>query len=72
VTSHPAWAIQTAGYDLGLRAAGLQVRQRMAVQLSSSGYYKVRLYEDRGDYDTFGDCYRLAAWKLKHRLARLD
>jgi hypothetical protein len=72
VTSHPAWAIQTAGYDLGLRAAGLQVRQRMAVQLSSSGYYKVRLYEDRGDYDTFGDCYRLAAWKLKNRLARLD
>ena len=31
---HPAWAIQTAGYELGLTAAGLQIRQRFAVQLA--------------------------------------
>jgi hypothetical protein len=70
-TAHPAWAIQTAGYELGLKAAGLQIRQRFAVRLLKTGYYKLHPYDDRGDFDTFGDCYRLAAWKLKHRLAEL-
>lgn len=70
-SAHPAWAIQTAGYELGLRAAGLQIRQRMAVQLLKTGYYRVHPHDDPGDYGTFGDCYRMAAWKLKHRLASL-
>lgn len=70
--AHPAWAIQTAGYELGLKAAGLQVRQRFAVQLLKTGKYKLHPHEDRGDLDSFGDFYRSAAWKLKHRLAELD
>lgn len=70
--AHPAWAIQTAGYSLGLQAAGLQIRQRIAVQLLPTGRYKLHPHEDGGDYDAFGDFYRAAAWKLKHRLAVLD
>jgi hypothetical protein len=71
-TAHPAWAIQTAGYDLGLRAAGLQIRQRFAVRLTPDGYYKLHPHDDPSDFETFGDCYRMASWKLKHRLATLD
>ena len=70
-TAHPAWSVQTAGYEAGLKAAGLQVRQRMAVQLLRTGKYKVLPYDNPGDFDTFADCYRIAAWKLKHRLAVL-
>jgi hypothetical protein len=69
---YAAWKLQTAGYELGLRAAGLQIRQRFALQLFSTGKYKLHPHEDRGDFDAFGDCYRMAAWKLKHGLARLD
>ncbi len=69
--AHPSWAIQTAGYQLGLRAAGLQIRQRLAVQLLRSGKYRLFSHEDQGDYETFADAYRLAAWKLKHNLAKL-
>lgn len=72
VASHPCWQIQTAGYDLGMRAAGVQVRQRFALQLLRTGRYKLHPHEDEGDFDSFGDCYRWAAWKLKHRLAELD
>ena len=69
--AHPAWAIQTAGYDLGLRAAGLQIRQRFAVQLTKTGYYRLHPYDDPGDHASFGDCYRFAALKIKLRLAEL-
>lgn len=69
--AHPAWSLQTAGYEAGLKAAGVQVRQRMAVQLTRTGYYKVHVYDNPGDFDIFADCFRIAAWKLKHRLAVL-
>lgn len=69
---YAAWKLQTAGYASGLLAAGLQIRQRFALQLFSNGRYKLHPHEDRGDFDAFGDCYRMAAWKLKHGLARLD
>lgn len=68
---HPSWAIQTAGQALALRAAGIQIRQRLAVQLLKTGKYSLDPHEDAGDFDTFGDTYRLAAWKLKHNLAKL-
>lgn len=71
-TAHPAWAVQTAGYEAGLKAAGLQVRARMAVQLTRAGKYKVYPYDNPGDLEIFASCYRVAAWKLKHRLAVLD
>lgn len=70
-SGHPSWAIQTAGYELGLRAAGLQIRQRVAVQLLRTGKYRLFPYENAGDYETFADAYRLAAWKVKHNLAKL-
>ena len=69
--AHPSWAIQTAGYQLGLRAARVQVRLRMAVQLLRTGKYRAFTYDCDGDYETFADAYRLAAWKLKHNLAKL-
>jgi hypothetical protein len=68
---HPSWAIQTAGQALALRSAGIQIRQRLAVQLLKTGKYSLDPHEDAGDFDTFGDTYRLAAWKLKHNLATL-
>lgn len=69
--AHPSWAIQTAGYELGLRAARVQVRQRVAVQLLRTGKYRAYTYDNDGDYEIFADAYRLAAWKLKHNLAKL-
>lgn len=69
--AHPSWAIQTGGQALGLRAAGVQIRDRMAVQLLKTGRYRLHPHNDVGDYQTFADAYRLAAWKLKHNLAKL-
>jgi len=69
--AHPSWAIQTAGYEEGLRIAGLQIRQRVAVQLLRTGKYHPFFYEDQGDSQIFADAFRLAAWKVKHKLARL-
>lgn len=69
--AHPSWAIQTAGYELGLRAAGLQIRQRMAVQLHNTGNYRLFTYDEAGDSEIFAAAFRLAAWKLKHNLAKL-
>lgn len=69
---YAAWKLQTAGYASGLLAAGLQIRQRFALQLFATGRYKLHPHEDRGDFDAFGDCYRMAAWKLRNGLARLE
>ena len=71
-STHPAWSLQTGGYTLGLRAAGLQIRQRIAVQLLRTGKYKLHPHEDDSDYQSFGDVYRTAALKLKLGLATLD
>lgn len=71
-SKHPAWKLQTAGYLLGLNASGQQVRQRMAVQLLKTGKYSLDPHEDDSDFHTFGDVYRVAAFKVKHRLASLD
>lgn len=68
---HPSWALQTAGQALALRTCGIQIRQRMAVQLLKTGNYSLAPHEDAGDFDSFGDIYRTAAWKLKHNLAKL-
>lgn len=68
---HVAWKLQTGGYELGLKAAGLQIRQRFALQLFANRTYKLDPHDDPGDLDSFGDFYRSAAWKLKHRLAEL-
>lgn len=70
-SKHPAWSLQTAGYTLGIQRVGLQVRQRMAVQLLPTGRYKLHPHEDDGDYQTFADVYRTAAWKIKHGLATI-
>jgi|GEM_PF-6688343 len=69
--AHPSWAIQTAGYMLGLRACGLQIRQRVAVQLLPTARYRPFFHEEDGDLDSFGDVYRTAALKLKYNLASL-
>lgn len=68
---HASWAIQTAGQSLVLRSVGIQVRQRIAVQLLKTGKYSLDPHEDAGDFDTFGDTFRLAKWKLKKNLATL-
>lgn len=69
--AHPSWAIQTAGYQMGLRAARVQVRQRMAVQLLPTAKYRVHVFDDETDAETFAAVYRIAAWKRKHNLAKL-
>ena len=68
---HASWAIQTAGQSLALRGVGMQIRQRMAVQLLKTGRYSLDPHEDRSDFDTFADTYRLAKWKVKRNLAKL-
>lgn len=69
--AHPSWSIQTAGYASGLQAAGHQIRQRVAVQMFKTGKYKPFFYEDQSDFQTFADAYRVAAWKVKHNLAKV-
>ena len=69
---HPSWAIQTAGQALALRSAGVQVRDRVAVQLLKTGKYRMHTFSDPNDFQVFGDSYRVAAWKVKHGLVRLD
>lgn len=68
---HPSWAIQTAGQALVLRSAGIQIRQRLAVQLLKTGRYSLDPHEDNSNFDSFGDVYRTAALKLKFNLAKL-
>jgi hypothetical protein len=71
-SKHPAWGIQTAGYTLGLKRVGLQIRGRMAVQLMKTGKYRLDPHDDESQYDSFGDVYRTAALKIKLGLASLD
>lgn len=71
--AHPSWGVQTAGYEMGLpRPARYRNYQRVAVQLMKTGKYKLLLYEDKSDFDIFCDAFRVANWKLKHKLAKLD
>lgn len=70
--AHPAWAIQTAGQDMGL--APPQRRRhfkRAAVQLLDTGKYKLHPHDDDNDYEICRGMIRYAAWKLKNRLAML-
>lgn len=71
VSKHPAWRLQTAGYATGLRRVGLQIRQRLAVQLLPTGKYRLDAHENDSDYQAFGDCYRMAAWKIANGLATI-
>lgn len=72
-SAHPSWGVQTAGYELGLpRPARCRNYQRVAVQLMKTGKYRLHAYEDSSDFDIFCDSFRVANWKLKHRLASLD
>lgn len=69
---HPVWAIQTAGQDLGLGAPPRYRHfARAAVQLLPTGRYKLWPHEDNSDFDICRDAIRIAAWKLKNRLATL-
>lgn len=69
---HPSWGVQTAGQALALRTLGIQIRDRVAVQLLRTGKYRMHTFSDPNDFQIFGDSYRVAAWKLKHGLVRLD
>jgi hypothetical protein len=69
--AHPSWAIQTAGQAMGLRSVGVQIRDRMAVQLLRTGKYRPHPFDDPNDFQTFADAFRLAAWKVKVKLATL-
>jgi hypothetical protein len=69
---HPAWAVQTAGQDMGL-SPPLRRRHfaRAAVQLLPTGKYKLWPHDEDSDYEICRDAIRLAAWKLKHCLVTL-
>lgn len=71
--AHPAWGVQTAGYEAGApRPKGYRNYQRLAVQLLPTGKYKLHTYEDNTDFTTFYSAYAVAAFKLKHRLAEIE
>lgn len=69
---HPAWALQTAAYALGLRSVGVQVRQRMVVQLKPNGTYTLIVHDNPQDFDSIGDVFRVAALKRKYDLGRWE
>lgn len=71
--AHPSWGVQTAGYEMGLpRPARCRNYQRVAVQLMKTGKYKLWPYEDQSDFDIFCDAFRVAQWKVKHKISKLD
>lgn len=71
--AHPAWGVQTAGYEAGApRPKSHRYYQRLAVQLLPTGKYKLHTHEDHTDFSTFYSAYAVAAFKLKHRLAELE
>ncbi len=70
--AEPWWAIQTAGYALGVPGpdpnssprALFARRRRMAVQLFADGRYKKYDYVDNQDADVFMSGLHVATWKL--------
>jgi len=72
-SAHPSWGIQLASYEMGLpRPPRRREYHRVAVQLKPNGDYKLFEYNDPLDREIFLDAFRVAAWKLKHGLAKLD
>jgi hypothetical protein len=70
---HPSWGVQLASYEMGQpRPARFRQYNRVAVQLLPTARYKLWAYEDPCDFEIFLDAFRIAAWKLKHGLAKLD
>lgn len=71
--AHPAWGVQTAGYEAGVpRPPRHRNYQRLAVQLLPTGKYKLHTFDAHTDFTTFYSAYAVAAFKLKHRLAELE
>lgn len=69
---HPAWALQLAGQEMGLKRPPRQRRyRRYSLQLMRTGKYRLDAHDDESDFDLCCDMLRVAAWKLKHRLATL-
>jgi hypothetical protein len=64
---HPAWGVQTAAYELGLKHTVKY--QRIAVQLKPERKYKVHSYNDPGDAQIFIACLAIANWKRNKRLS---
>lgn len=66
-TMDPATAIQTAGYDLGLREShGIKVKKRGGVQLLRDGTYRYYPYTDPLDEQVFKSCLSILSWKRLH------
>lgn len=72
---HPHHAIQLAGYAAGLDHASLSgalakflARKRAVVQLRSDATYRLKLFEDRRDFDVFVSALYIATWKKERKL----
>jgi hypothetical protein len=72
-TVEPWWAIQTAGYALGVpdgkhtsARALFARRRRLAVQLFPDGRYKKHDFADSQDAEVFISTLHIACWKLNH------
>lgn len=61
---HPAWGVQLASYELGLRC-GSQLLARAAVQLGPqfARNYKLRPYDEQSDYTVFVNSLANTIWK---------
>ena len=72
---YPHHPIQLAGYAAGLDHPSFSTplsrfyaRKRAIVQLRSDGTYKLRFFDDRGDFDVFVSALYIAAWKKRRKL----
>ena len=59
-----SWPVQLAGYKLGLGG----VRQRVALQLTKKGKYKIHTFADRNDEPIFKAALALCCWKRNVKL----
>lgn len=68
-TKQAWWGIQLAGYELALRemVPDLGIIKRFAVQLFSSGQYKLTEYNDRNDRNIFISALMISQWKRRSK-----
>jgi hypothetical protein len=68
----PSWAVQTAGYAIGVEEQYGVRAGRACLQLKSNGTYKLHNHADPSDVATFIAAVHVAHYRLAHGLAHLE